>query len=93
MHINGIGLLNTILRHILFATGSMIKNRKVKKIEYGIKQVNKLHLQHGFNITRIHADSEFEPPWAEMSYIGIYLSSAPNKAHVPKIEWFNCTVK
>ena len=28
MHINGIGFLNTISRHIMFATGSMIKIEK-----------------------------------------------------------------
>ena len=60
MHINGIGFLNTISLHIIFATVSMIKNRKVDNIEYGIKQFNKLYLQLGFNIYRIHADSEFE---------------------------------
>ena len=29
MHTNGIGFPNTISRHIMFATGSMIKNRKI----------------------------------------------------------------
>ena len=61
MHTNGIGLMNTILQHILFSTGSMIKNRKVNNIEDGIKQINKLYLQRGFKINPIHADSEFEP--------------------------------
>ena len=28
MHTNGIGFPNTISRHIMFATGSMIKNQK-----------------------------------------------------------------
>ena len=32
IQINLIGFLNTISRHIVFATGSMIKNRKVKNI-------------------------------------------------------------
>ena len=40
--------------------GSMIKNLKVKNIEYRIKQFNKVYLQRGLKITRIHADSEFE---------------------------------
>ena len=61
IHINNIGFLNTISLHIMFATGSMIKNRKTKNIEYGIKQVHKLYLQRGFKITRIHADIKFEP--------------------------------
>ena len=37
MHINGIGFLKTIYRHIIFDTGRMIKNRKVKNIRDGIK--------------------------------------------------------
>ena len=42
MQINGIGFLNTISWHIIFATGSMIKNIEVNNIEYVIKQFNKL---------------------------------------------------
>ena len=36
MHINEIGFLNTISRHIMFATGNIIKNRKVEHIVDGI---------------------------------------------------------
>ena len=61
MHINGIRFLNTIYQHIMFSTWSMIKYQKVNNTEDGINQVNKLYLQHGFKITRIHADSNFEP--------------------------------
>ena len=35
----------------------MIKRQKLKNIEDGIKQVNKLYLQRGFKITCIHVDS------------------------------------
>ena len=59
MHINGIGFLITISRHIMFATGSMIKNLKVEHIADGITQVHKLYLQRGFNITHMHTDCEF----------------------------------
>ena len=41
-HINSIGFLNTISQHIMFSILIMIKNRKLKNIEDGIKQVNKL---------------------------------------------------
>ena len=59
MHINGIGLLNKISWHIMFDMGTMIKCIKVKNIEHGIKQVNKIYLQPGFKITCIHSDGEF----------------------------------
>ena len=74
MHINGIGYLNTIPWNILFFTKGMIKNRKMKKIEYVIKQVSKLYLQCGLKTARIHDDSEFEPIWLEVSDIWIYLN-------------------
>ena len=61
MHINDIGFLNTISQHIMFSIVSMIKNRKLKNNEDVIKQVKKLYIQHGPKITRVHADSEFEP--------------------------------
>ena len=61
MHINGIGFLITISRHIMFATGTMIKNRKVDHITDGITQVHKLYLQRGFKITHMYTDFEFEP--------------------------------
>ena len=56
MHINGIGLLNTISRHIMFPTVSMIKNRKVENSTDGITQVHKLYLHRGFNITHMQTD-------------------------------------
>ena len=56
MNINVIGFLNTIYQHIMFATGLMIKNLKVKNIEDGIKHVNNIYLQRGLHITFIHAD-------------------------------------
>ena len=57
----------------------MIKNLKVKNIEYKIIQVNKLYLQLGFNITRIHDNSEFEPLCAEMADLGISLNCVSKK--------------
>ena len=64
----------------------MIKIRKLKNIEYGIKKVNKLYLQFGFKITRIHADSEFEPIQAEMDDLVISLTFSSKKEHVPEIK-------
>ena len=33
IHINGIGFLNAILRHIIFATGIMTKKRKLRTLK------------------------------------------------------------
>ena len=70
-----------------------LKNRKTKKIEYGIKQVQNIYLQHGFKIKRIHADSEFEPLHAEMADLGIYLNSKSKKENFTEIDQFNRNVK
>ena len=79
MHTNVIDFLNTISRHIMFATGSMIKNRKVEHIVDGITQVHKLYLQRGFNITHMHTDCQFEPLLKEMTALGINLNCASKK--------------
>ena len=57
VHINDISFLNTISRHIMFATGVMIKYRKINNIEDRNKQVKKIYLQCGFKITCIYSDS------------------------------------
>ena len=93
MHINGIGFLNTISRHIMFATGSMIKNRKFENIADGIMQVHKLYLQQVFNITHMHADYKFKPLSKKMTALCINLNCASKKEHVPEIKRFIRTVK
>ena len=61
IHINFIGFLNNISQQIMFYTGIIIKNLKIKNIEDGINQIHKLNLKLGFKITRIYSDREFEP--------------------------------
>ena len=63
----------------------MIKNRTVKNIEDGIKQVNKMYLHRGFKITHIHADCEFEQLWQEIVDLRIYLNLLSKKEHALNI--------
>ena len=93
MHTNCIRFLNTISQHIMFATGSMIKNRKIENIADGIMQVHKLYLHHGFNITHMLANCEFKPIHKEKNDLGIELNGASRKEYVPKIERFIWTIK
>ena len=79
MQIDRIGFLNTISRHIMFATKIMIKNRKIKNIADGFTQVHKLYLQRGFNITLMNADINFERICREMNDLGINLNYASKK--------------
>ena len=67
----------------MFATGSRIKKRKVENIADGIKQVHKLYLQSGFNITYMHTDCEFEPLHNKITALGINLNCYYKKEHVP----------
>ena len=77
----------------MFVTGSMIKNRKVEHIADGITQVHKLYLQHGFKITHMHTNCEFELLRKDMTALGIKLNFASKKENVPEIEHFIWTVK
>ena len=77
----------------MFATESMIKNRKVENIADGITQVHKLYLQHVFKTTHMHTDCDFKPLHKEMNALGINLNCASKKEHVPEIEHFIRTVK
>ena len=93
MNINSILLLNAISQHIMFATGSMIKNRKIENIEDVIKQVHKIYLHFGFKIMQISSDRDFEPLRKYMADLGILLKCKYKKERVPDIEKFNRTVK
>ena len=83
MHTNGIGFINTISRHIMFATGSMIKKRKMENIVDVITQVHKLYLQRVLKITHMHTDCEFEPLRKEITALGINLNCASKKRTCP----------
>ena len=61
IHIKGIGFMNTTSQHIMFSTGSMVKNLKINNIEDGFKEVKKIYLQCGIKIMHIHYDNKFEP--------------------------------
>ena len=93
IHINIIGFLNTISQHTMFDTRIIIKNLKIKNIEYGIKEVHKIYLQRDFKSTHIHAGSDFEPLCTEMSDLGISLNCLSKKEIFPDIEQSNQTVK
>ena len=77
----------------MFATGRMIKNRKIENIADGITQLHELYLQRGFNITHMHTDCEFKPIRKEIADLGINLNFASKKEHVPEIERFIQTIK
>ena len=93
MNINDVGSINTISQHIMFSTEIIFKDKKIKNIEGGNKQLHKIYLKCGFKITCIHADSEFGPLCVEMSYLYISLNCVYRKEHIPDIEQFNRTVK
>ena len=93
MHINGLGFLKNMSRHIMFATGSMIKNRIIENVADGIMQVHKLYLESGFKITHMHTDCEFESLQKEMTALGINLNYESKKEYVPEIKHFIWTVK
>ena len=92
MHITGISFLNSISWQIMFYTGSMIKNWKVKNIVDGITQVHKLYLQRGSNIKCMNADSKLESICRKNNALVIKLGYEYKKEHVPGIEHLIRTV-
>ena len=79
MHNTLIVFLNTISRHIMFATGSMIKNWKTENISDRITQVHEIYLQRVYKITHIHTNCDFKPLHKEMTSLGINLNCAYKK--------------
>ena len=71
----------------------MIMNQKMTNIEEGIKMVDKMYLQFGFNITCIHSDIDFEPLQSEVADLGNTLNCMCKKEHVLKIGWLIRNIK
>ena len=65
----------------------------MNNIEEIIKQINRMYLQRGFNITWIHTDKDFEPLRLEVASLDSALNCFPNKLNFPYIERFNQTIK
>ena len=47
MHTNGFNFINMVSQGIIFGPEITIKNHTIKKLEYGIKQVNNIYIQKG----------------------------------------------
>ena len=93
VHINGFVFLNTVSWVIIFDTVSLINNMTINTIESRMKQVNNIYLQHGLKITRLHSDGEFKPLRPKVVMLGIDLTTASKRGHVPEIEQFVHVVK
>jgi hypothetical protein len=61
MYVNKLAFLVTISRHVKFSTIELHRNQKEDTIGMSLSNVMCLYGLHGFLVTMIHADGEFEP--------------------------------
>jgi hypothetical protein len=61
MYVNKLAFLVTISRHVKFSTIELRPNQKEDTIGTSLSNVMCLYGLHGFLVTMIHADGEFEP--------------------------------
>ena len=93
MFVNKLPFLMTISRNIQLATSTNIKNQSSKMILVTIKMIKKVCDQHGFKITQINMDGQFETLCGDLAEMQINLNVASNDEHVPEIERHIRTIK
>jgi hypothetical protein len=89
MYINKLPFLITYLCSLRFATIEFLDNRQTPTIRKKLQSVFNLYHHHGFTITKLFADPEFEAlrPWFPC------LDTCGANDHIPDIECFIRTVK
>ena len=58
-YLNNIPLFLTLSKNIYFTTVNHIANCTVPEIFKAFKEVYQYYLQHGFHVTKVHADGKF----------------------------------
>jgi hypothetical protein len=91
MFMNKIPFLLTISRKLHIGTGKNLANRQVLNVANSLKKVLQLFHRHGFRVTTILADPEFEPLQEIFPHIPFNLCTQDK--HVPEIEHYTRTVK
>ena len=79
-------MLVMVAHYIKFTTIGYIKSRTVTAIFAEIKRVTDIYKQHGFRVTEIRADPEFDPLQPEFTTLGIYYNQIATSEHVPEVE-------
>jgi hypothetical protein len=67
--VNNISFFLTLSRKICFTAVNHLTDRTVPQIFKAFKEMYQYYLQHGYNITTVHADGEFAPLKTLIEYI------------------------
>ena len=91
MFVNKIPFLMTTWHGLHFGTSENLSNRQVPSVANAVKHMLQIYNCHGFRVTTILADPEFEPLQETFGHIQFNLCAQDE--HVPEIECYICTVK
>ena len=86
MFVNKIPFFMSISRHIKFGTAEMLQNKNNNTILTAIKQIKSIYMRHGFVISTLLMDGQFESLRGNLAELQISLNTVSNNKHVPDIE-------
>jgi hypothetical protein len=86
MYVNSILFFVSTSRHINFGTAEMLKSESPAQLLASIKPVTQTYATHGFLVTRMMVDGQFEPLRGDLAGIGIAVNCVSRDEHVPEIK-------
>jgi hypothetical protein len=87
MYINGMSILTTISRHIMYRTTEWVPNKTAKAYRSALDNVFWLYNLAGFRIRSIHCDNEYRSLMQELEIIyEIKMNYSNAQEHVPEVE-------
>jgi len=93
MHVNDIPLLITISRNIQFGSAQALHNETYKSMYIALQKIIKIYSHHGFTISHILGDGQFEKMDTSKIWEGVTLNIVTNNEHVPEVECYIRTIK
>ena len=80
-------------KHIKFGTIGKLDSMEKKILVKHFKLVFGLYTNRGFRVKVVMADNQFESLRGDIADLGANINVVSRDKHVPKIEWYICTIK
>ena len=93
MFVNGIPMLVTVSRNLLFGTVEELPSRSVSNLVKAITRVTQVYKRAGFRVTLSLMDGELEPLCGDLADAIVTLNTTGRDKHVGDIERFIRTIK
>ena len=93
MKITSIPFLMTITRHLKFGSAGKLDNMEHITILKHFKVIVGVYKIHGFKVSIILADNQFESMRGSIADMGVLINVVSRVEHVPEIERYNHTIK